>query len=186
MSKQINSLVNINIEFMAHNIITEAIDSKFIDKFDLILLRDVIEHLDNPEIALSKIKTMLKPGGKLYVTFPPYHSAFGGHQHTLMNFVGKIPYIHNLPRNIFFSLIKNGRFPDIEEVKRLNDIKLTPQKMLQYIQNTDYKIIKEEYFLVRPVYKMKFGLPSIKLTLLRHFPLVKSILSMEAGYILEK
>ncbi len=184
--KQINSLLNINIEFIAHDIINQDIDPRFIEKFDLILLRDVIEHLENPELALAKIKTMLKPGAKLYVTFPPYNSAFGGHQHTLNSLIGKIPFIHNLPTNLFFNLIKNGRALDLAEVKRLNGIKLTPRKMLNCIEKCAYKIVKEEYFLIRPVYKMKFGLPSLKLTPLRHLPFVKSILSMEAGYILEK
>ncbi|HIH12078.1 TPA: class I SAM-dependent methyltransferase [Candidatus Woesearchaeota archaeon] len=38
--------------------------------FDIIFMADVIEHLEHPVETLHKINTVLKPGGKLILTFP--------------------------------------------------------------------------------------------------------------------
>ena len=38
--------------------------------YDLVLLIEVLEHLDDPAAALEKIKVLLRPGGKLLLTVP--------------------------------------------------------------------------------------------------------------------
>ena len=40
------------------------------DKYDLIILRHVLEHLTQPLIAMDKIGNLLKPGGKVLMEFP--------------------------------------------------------------------------------------------------------------------
>ncbi len=41
--------------------------------FDLIFMCDVIEHVESPAETLRKLKTVLKPSGKLFLTYPnPY------------------------------------------------------------------------------------------------------------------
>ncbi len=173
------------VEFTNHDIVYSEPDDKWKKKFDLVLLRDVIEHLDDTAAALGNIKKVIKPGGYLYVTFPPYYSAFGGHQHTVANKPGKLPFIHWLPDGIFHRMITSGRENDIEEVKRLQNIKLTPKKFIKAVEETGYQIYKKDYYLLRPVYKMKFGLPALKLTPLAFLPLVKPVFSMEASFILK-
>ena len=42
--------------------------------FDIINLSHVIEHLDNPKEALSKISSLLKPEGKIIITTPNFDS----------------------------------------------------------------------------------------------------------------
>lgn len=180
------SKLNINIEYCYHDIINQEPKAEWIGKFDIIILRDVIEHLDDTKLALKNIGKLLKKGGFLFVTFPPYHSPYGGHQHTLANFWGKIPYIHLLPDFIFHKLIASGRANDIEEVKRLQDIRLTSAKFKKAALETNYSVFNEDYYLLRPVFKMKFGLPALKLTPIKKLPLVKSLLSLEAAFILKK
>lgn len=183
--KQINEVIGIGFELSEHNILSDKIDAKYIGKYDLVLLRDVLEHLENTETALRAIMKILKPGGRLYVTFPPYYSPYGGHQHTLVSTIGKIPYLHFLPANLLHSLIKNGRKADVVEVMRLKNIRLTPHKFYKIAKNLNFKIIMEQYYFIRPVYKMKFNLPAVSSNPMRHFPLVKSVLSTEAGFVLE-
>ncbi len=184
--ERIATLESLPMTFVNHNIMAEEPLPEWIGKFDLVLLRDVIEHLDDTQLALQNIKKIIKPGGYLFVTFPPYHSPFGGHQHTLASLPGKIPYIHLLPDFLFHPLIASGRPADIEEVKRLQHIKLTPKKFIHAAESAGFQISHADYYLLRPVFKMKFGLPTISLTPLSNLPLVKSFLSLEAAYLLKK
>lgn len=40
------------------------------ESFDLIIMKDILEHLDNPVELLEEVQTFLKPGGYLYVRVP--------------------------------------------------------------------------------------------------------------------
>lgn len=182
----ISEMIETPIKFVYHDLLKDGVEPEWQSKSDLVLLRDVIEHLDDTVIALEGVKEFLKPGGLLYVTFPPYHSPFGGHQQTLMNTWGKFPYIHLLPNAVFHRMIASGRPNDIGEVKRLQNIRMTPKKFIDAARETGFEIVKQDYYLLRPVFKMKFGLPAIKITPVSGLPLVKSFLSLEASYLLKK
>ena len=185
MGDNISKKVDLPIEFLYHDIITEPIKPEWEKASDLVILRDVIEHLDDTYEALNNIKKIIKPGGYLFVTFPPYHSPFGGHQHTVQNRLGKIPYIHLLPNFLFQKFIASGVEGDIGEVKRLQKIRLTPKKFTDAAEKAGYEIYHKDFYLLRPVFKMKFGLPSLRLTPIAFLPLVKQFFSLEAAYVLK-
>lgn len=185
LGDKITKKLNLNIEFREHNILSEEVPLNWQKKADLVILRDVIEHLDDTFEALDNISKFIKPGGYLYVTFPPYHSPFGGHQHIVMNTLGKLPFIHLLPDFLFHPMIASGRPGDIGEVKRLQKIRLTPGKFVKAAIKAGYSVHKEDYYAIRPVFKMKFGLPTVKITPLSFLPLVKQVISLEASYILQ-
>jgi 2-polyprenyl-3-methyl-5-hydroxy-6-metoxy-1,4-benzoquinol methylase len=42
------------------------------ESFDLTLLMETIEHLENPHPTLAEIHRVLKPGGRLFLSFPNY------------------------------------------------------------------------------------------------------------------
>lgn len=185
MGKKISSFLDLPIEFKFHDILNEPVSPNWKQQADLLILRDVIEHLDDTALALKKIKEFIKPGGYLYVTFPPYYSPFGGHQHNLKNFWGKFPYIHFFPDVIFNKLIASGRKADVAEVKRLRNIRMTPKKILTAAEQNGYSLFKKDYYLLRPVFKMKFGLPAIKITPMSALPFVKNLFTLEASYVLK-
>lgn len=58
--------------------------------FDTIIMNDAMEHVDNPEDVLRECQRVLKPGGRLYVNFPPYYHPYGAH---LSDVIG-IPWVH--------------------------------------------------------------------------------------------
>lgn len=51
----------------------------FQDKYDLILILDVLEHLDDDLAALTALYSKLKPGGWLLVTVPAYQFLWSQH-----------------------------------------------------------------------------------------------------------
>ena len=93
-------------------VVCDAAKTSFDDNsFDTVIMNDAMEHVDKPEAVLKEIYRILKPGGKLYVNFPPYNHPFGAH---LSDAIG-IPWVH-----VFFSdktLIKGYK----ELVKNLPD-----------------------------------------------------------------
>lgn len=187
MGDKIAKLGGLNIEFTSHDILSQEPRADWKNAYDLVLLRDVIEHLEDTALALKNIKNIMKPGGYLFVSFPPYYSPFGGHQHTIGNGKGMYPYVHILPDSLFYSFLKGGRENDIWEVKRLQDIKLTPKKFLKATEEAGFEVFQSDYYFIRPVFKMKFGLPTVKTTALaKAIPFVRNYLSLEACYILRK
>ncbi len=184
--KEIATKAGIDIDFVEHNILLDDIPKNWIEQFDLVILRDVIEHLDDTSLALERIEKLIKPGGFLYLTFPPYHSPFGGHQHTVANLAGKVPYTHLLPNFLFYPFLYGGRANDQGEVKRLQSIKLTPKKLIKAALQTGYSIFLEDYYILRPVFKEKFGLPSLRLGGFARISFVKNYLCLEASFILQK
>jgi len=62
------------------------------ETFDVVLLLDVIEHVDDPLAVLLECGRVLRPGGKILIGFPPYRSPWGAH---LFGHV-RIPWAHLL------------------------------------------------------------------------------------------
>ncbi len=60
--------------------------------WDVILLLETIEHVDDPAAVLAECRRVLRSGGRLVVSFPPYRSPWGAHlfQHVA------IPWAHLL------------------------------------------------------------------------------------------
>ena len=46
-------------------------------RFDFIMATDVIEHVDEDDKALNELRRVLKPGGKILLTVPTFHSLWG-------------------------------------------------------------------------------------------------------------
>lgn len=76
-------------------VVGDAAHTDFPDNsFDTIIMNDAMEHVDRPDLVLAEVRRILKPGGRLYVNFPPYYHPFGAH---LSDLIG-IPWVH-----LFFS-----------------------------------------------------------------------------------
>ncbi len=173
-------------DFRIHDVTRQATPPEWREQFDFVTLRDVMEHLDDTQGSLQHVLDFLRPGGYLYVVFPPYYSPYGGHQHALANLWGKLPFLHFLPDALFQPLIRSGRSIDIEEVTRLRGIRLTIGKFRKAVDAVGLELLDEELYLLRPVFKLKFGLPALRVNVLRTIPGVRELASLEAAYLLRK
>jgi SAM-dependent methyltransferase len=171
-------------DFGIHDVTNQQTPPGWRAKFDFVTLRDVMEHLDDTERSLRHVMDFLRPGGYLYIVFPPYYSPFGGHQHLLHNRWGKLPFLQFLPDSVFQTLIKSGREIDIEEVTRLRTIRLTIDKFRNAVKTVGLELVDEELYFLRPVFKLKFGLPTVKVNALRMVPGLREVAALEAGYLL--
>lgn len=65
------------------------------EKFDVIVLGFILEHVDNPEQILLKYKNFLKPEGKIFITVPNAEVM----NRRLGNHAGFLPDMHKLSTN---------------------------------------------------------------------------------------
>ena len=78
---------------------------KDIGTFDLIIMRDVIEHIHDQNKFLGHLSSFLKNTSKVFFGFPPWYMPFGGHQQVIKHKIGsKLPYIHLLPNFLYTGL----------------------------------------------------------------------------------
>lgn len=64
------------------------------ESFDVIVMNDAMEHVDDPMGVLNEAARVLKKGGRLYLNFPPYNHPYGAHLSDCIGF----PWVH-----VFFS-----------------------------------------------------------------------------------
>jgi SAM-dependent methyltransferase len=154
-------------------------------QFDLIVLRDVMEHIPTREITFRNLNELLKKSGYLYITFPPKFSAYGGHQQNARSLIKFIPFFHLLPEAV---IRKAGSF--------LRENPLAMEQILKTYKNglsihefenlcTAYRfsIKVKELFFSRPVFKTRYGLPMIRFPNLPYF---REFLASGCEYLLQK
>ncbi len=135
--------------------------------YDFILMRDVLEHIVDVEKALAKAVSLLKPGGMIYVSFAPFYSPFGGHQHNGAGLFSNIPWLQILPETWFRKLLQlpgnsyksaTGLESDMDSVLRT---RLTLAGFRAVLPKVGLGIRYYAQYLVRPDYRIKFGLPTV-------------------------
>jgi len=176
-----------DITFSEHDVIYQDPLPEWRGAFDVVVLRDVIEHLDDAGIALKNIAKLLKPGGVVLLTFPPYTSPFGGHQQLLGTTLGKLPFVHLLPKSMFNRIVTSGDPQNAEEVERLHRIRLSADDIHRAGPAAGLQLVAERYFLLRPVFRWKYQkpVPTIEMTGLKGLRAARA-LAMEAAFVLRK
>ena len=165
----------------------DSYNEKITEQYNTIILRDVIEHIPDQELALRNIYTILKPGGKLFVSFPPKYCAYAGHQQTIPKIIGKLPYLHLMPNFIYVFYLRIIGCTD-SKIQYLLDTKKTRisiHRMKKLIKKVGYSISKESNWFIRPAYSYRFGLPKIT-NPFSWIPILNEILCNGALFLLKK
>ena len=130
-------------------------------KFDLILLRDTIEHIYNQEKFMAFIRHSLAEKGHMFIAFPPWMNPFGGHQQTCRSRVlSKLPYFHLLPRPVYKGILRLfGETPEnIVSLMEIVDTRLTIERWERILRAENMVIHKRVFYFINPNYEVKFGL----------------------------
>ena len=159
--------------------------------FDIVLLRDVVEHLENLEQAFRVVLAHLAPGGTLFVVFPPYYSPYGAHQQTLprrkVGFLpyNKLPYIQLLPDAAFRRLVAGDSAAN-REVARLRGIRLTLGRFQREVRAAGLRVRNRQLYLLRPSFKLRYGTPVLKASVLGAIPGLNELVVTGAYFLLER
>jgi 2-polyprenyl-3-methyl-5-hydroxy-6-metoxy-1,4-benzoquinol methylase len=149
------------VEFLCQNIYEDAFLNRFRNSFDIIILKDVIEHVPEQEKFMPYLKNFLKPGGQIFFGFPPWYMPFGGHQQVCRTkWASVLPYYHILPKPLYKSILKLAGEHEsvIEELLEIWDTQITIERFERIVKKSGYKILKKQGYLINPIYKFKFGL----------------------------
>lgn len=163
------------------------LDPKLTGKFDLIIIRDSLEHIPNQEKLFIHLKEFLTPQGFMYIAFPPWRMPFGGHQQMCENrLLSKVPYIHLLPKTVFAGLLKlfGEKKYRIDELLEMRSTRIGIQKFKKIIRVTNLKIEREDFFLISPAYEIKFKLRTRKLSRLMNIPFLRDFYTTACYYLL--
>jgi SAM-dependent methyltransferase len=158
--------------------------------FDLIFMRDVIEHIHNQENFMHFVKRFLAPGGFFFLAFPPWQNPFGGHQQICQNrILSKTPWIHLLPVKLYAALLKLGGEPP-SRIAALMEIKqtgLSIERIEKILKMEHFEIIRKDFFFINPNYEVKFGLKPRKIPrVLWKLPRVRNYFTTSAYYLITR
>lgn len=167
------------------------IDPKNISKegFDLIFLKDVLEHIPNQEKLMARLKDFLKPGGKIFLGFPSWYMAFGGHQQMCKSkFLSRMPYFHLLPTFAYKGILKwfNKNDSENEMLMEVKDTRISIQRFEKILKKEKYKINKKQFYFIPPIYYYKFKAKTRRLpAFISGIPLLREPFITSAYYLIE-
>ena len=172
-----------NIEFVHGDIY----DIHELGQFDIIITRDVLEHIHGQERFMQFVKKFFKPEGKFFIGFPPWQNPFGGHQQMCESrFLSTLPYFHIIPTPIYRFILKTFGESD-SKIKGLLEIKatgITIERFERILIKTGYRKDKRIFYFINPNYEVKFGLKSRKqLKLFSAIPYLRNFLITSNYYI---
>jgi 2-polyprenyl-3-methyl-5-hydroxy-6-metoxy-1,4-benzoquinol methylase len=151
--------------------------------FDIIVLKDVIEHIHDQPKLIAWMKTFLKPGGVIFFAFPPWYMPYGGHQQVLHGWLGKTPYWHLLPMPIFKWLLKVNKH-GTEELVEIKETGISIERFESILKKTGFKIVQEKQWLINPVYEYKFGWkPKTQFGIINAIPFVRNFFTTGSYYL---
>jgi len=158
-------------------------------RFDIVVLKDVIEHIHDQAKFMAQLKHFLNPGARIFFGFPPWQMPFGGHQQICTGkLLSRLPYYHLLPMSLYKSILSLGKEPAtvIDSLTEIKETGITIERFEKIIREQKYKISKKRLYLFNPIYEHKFGLkPKEQLNFVCAIPILRNFLSTAAYYIIE-
>jgi 2-polyprenyl-3-methyl-5-hydroxy-6-metoxy-1,4-benzoquinol methylase len=185
-----NEIITGRMVFLNQNILEKTFTDQYTGHFDLIILKDVIEHIHGQETFIPFLGTLLRPGGQIFFGFPPWYMPFGGHQQIAKGkWASKIPWYHLLPMSWYVAILKWGGEGQ-HAIDSLIDVKQTGisiERFERICKQSGFRIIERQWFLINPIYRFKFGLkPRKQFYLLGLIPFFRNFWTTCAYYTIGK
>lgn len=128
--------------------------------FDVIVLKDVIEHIPDQERFIPWLQSFLSPNGLVFFAYPPWMMPFGGHQQICENKILRtLPWFHLLPNPLYKLVLKAFGEKDwvVKELLEVKSTGINIERMYKILQKSGYVVLKESFWFTNPIYKFKFG-----------------------------
>ncbi len=178
-------IANGSLLFVAKDIYDTDVESLG-GKFDIIILKDVIEHIHDQSKLLVRLHEFLKTKGIIFFGFPPWQMPFGGHQQLCEKTLSKVPYFHLFPTPVYKSLLKlfgesNSNIALLLEIKETG---ISIERFEKIVKKTGYQVVSKIHYLFNPIYEWKFNIKTKKQnSLISKIPVIKNYVTTCVYYI---
>ena len=129
--------------------------------FDLIVLKDVIEHIEDRPGLFALMSELLRPGGRVFLSFPPWRMPFGGHQQICKSWLlSRTPYFHLLPTPVYRAVL-SAFSESPSRIESLLATKATGISVAEFetqATQAEYQIVSKRLYLFNPMYTFRFGI----------------------------
>ncbi len=162
------------------------------EKFDLIILHDVIEHIEHPhkQKFITNLSQFLKAQGIIYFGFPAWQMPFGGHQQICRSRVAStLPFMHLLPTPLYrgYLTLLGEDETCISELLSIKRASMPIEKFEKLLSQTGLKVMNRTLWFINPHYQRKFGLkPRLLWSAVASVPWVRNFFSTSCFYIVQK
>ena len=174
-----------NLALIADNIYNR----KDLGKFDVIILRDVIEHIPDQHFFMGYFKSFFHAESVVYFGFPPWQNPFGGHQQMCHSrILSQLPYFHLLPVPLYNGVLKlfgepESRIKDLLEIKKTG---ISIERFESTYRNNGFEALDKTLFLINPNYEVKFRLkPRQQIKAIGAIPWLRNYFTTCAYYLLK-
>ncbi len=178
------------MELFAENIFNPEIEARFTGQFDLIILKDVIEHIPDKDKALLQMRRFLNDEGLLFIGWPPWRMPFGGHQQIADSKIIRIfAWLHLLPKPWYVGVLKlaGEKKAALDELAEIHDYRVSIGLMNRLYKATGFRMVEEIHYLINPIYEYKFGLKTRRQwALIKAVPWFRDFLTTSCYYLLAK
>ncbi len=172
------------LRIISRDIYQVDIEKDFGELFDIIVLKDVIEHIHDQEKLIGWMKKFLKPGGVIFFGFPPWYMPFGGHQQMCNSKLSRTPYIHLLPRSWYKWVLEKNK-EGVADLLEIYDTGISIERFEKICKKTGYNIIHYTPYLINPIYKWKFGWkPRQQLAIVAAIPFIRNFFTTCVYYLI--
>lgn len=127
--------------------------------FDMIILKDVIEHIHDQKKLIQWLHQFLIPGGIIFFGFPPWQMPYGGHQQMGYRKLSRLPWLHLLPMSLYKGALQLFKEPN-DNIAMLQEVKetgLTIERFEKILDTCDWSVALKKHYLINPIYEWKFG-----------------------------
>ncbi len=150
------------LRFIQQDILADNAVSRLGNDYDIIVLRDVIEHIPGHDKNnfMDVLRKFLKPNGIILLTFPPFYSPFGLHQQAfLKTFFRKLPFLSWIPAGVLNMILKAAgeSEPALANVRDIRDCQMTIRQFKSLVGKLNYSIENEKYYQIRPSHELRYG-----------------------------
>ena len=157
-------------------------------KFDIVFMRDVIEHIHDQKRFMKFVRQFLHPDSLFFLAFPPWQNPFGGHQQICRNkMLAILPYFHLLPLPLYSGILKKGGENEatIANLTEVKETGISIENFERIIIDAEFQTISKIFYFINPNYEIKFKLKPIKQCgLISRIPGLRNYLTTSVYYLL--